>query len=216
MALTRVSAHAAILAALDASAPTSDADTLFDRLTADGTLPAGCSFDVFEDLLRELQAERLLSASEPRLERCAKSRPSYLEVLREDSAPESSTTPVARRRALVVEDDPDNAEMLCVVLQAAGFDTLVAQDGALALARAETFRPAVVLIDLGLPDMDGTVVAQRLREQTRFAQTILIAVTGYEGAQHRAQARTAGFDHYLVKPLVFEHLLLVVDQAKTV
>ena len=103
------------------------------------------------------------------------------------------------RRILVVDDNVDSAESLTVLLQVSGHDVCAAHSGDAALAAARDFRPDVVLLDIGMPGMDGHEVARRLREEHR--DLVLVAVTGYGLERDRLDSKQAGFDHHLVKPV---------------
>jgi two-component system, chemotaxis family, CheB/CheR fusion protein len=105
---------------------------------------------------------------------------------------------VPPRRILVVDDEKDTAESLAVLLEEDGHDTLSVQDGRAALDAVRTFDPEVVLLDLGLPDMNGYEVAEKLREEHPRERLLLIAVTGYQNDETRL--KEAGFDHHLLKP----------------
>jgi CheY-like chemotaxis protein len=104
-------------------------------------------------------------------------------------------------RVLCVDDDPDIAEALAQLLRDLGHEVRVAHGGAEALALAEGYRPEVVLLDIGLPDMDGYEVARRLRRQPGLEATRLVAVSGYGREEDRRQSRAAGIEHHLVKPV---------------
>ncbi len=104
------------------------------------------------------------------------------------------------RSVLVVDDNADAAESLALVLRAAGYEVRTAHDGPAALEAAAAARPDAVLLDLGLPRMDGYEVARRLRRQAGAAPPLLVAVTGYGQEENRRRAEQAGFDGYLVKP----------------
>jgi CheY-like chemotaxis protein/anti-sigma regulatory factor (Ser/Thr protein kinase) len=104
-------------------------------------------------------------------------------------------------KILVVDDSVDGAEMLATALSAKGYDTRVAHDAPLALRIAAEFRPAVALLDIGLPVMDGYELAARLRELPHLRRMKLIALTGYGQESDRHKSRKAGFDHHLVKPV---------------
>ena len=106
----------------------------------------------------------------------------------------------ARRRVLVVEDSVDSAETLAELITLWGHEVQLAHDGATAMTIAREFRPHVILLDVGLPDMDGYAVADRLRAE-KLGGEILVAVTGYGEAQDRARAEQAGFDRHLTKPV---------------
>ena len=104
------------------------------------------------------------------------------------------------RRVLVVEDNPDVAETTATMLTLAGHTLRVAPDGIQALASAEEFAPEVVLLDVGLPRLDGYQVARRMRQLPATRHALLIGLTGYGMAADRQRGREAGFDHHLLKP----------------
>jgi PAS domain S-box-containing protein len=108
---------------------------------------------------------------------------------------------IAPRRILLIEDNADARECLRMLLQASGHEVYEAIDGPAGVAKAFAVKPDVVLIDLGLPGLDGYEVARRIRSAYRSACVNLIAVTGYDQEEYRARAETAGFDSYLVKPV---------------
>ena len=118
-------------------------------------------------------------------------------------------------RVLVVEDNPDAADLLAIVVELAGHETRVAYDGPPALAIAETFEPEAVLLDLGLPAMDGYEVARRLRQRPGTRDALLAAVTAWGQPEDRRRAVEAGFDHHLVKPVPPEQILEVLERART-
>jgi CheY-like chemotaxis protein/two-component sensor histidine kinase len=109
-------------------------------------------------------------------------------------------------RILVVDDNRDAADSLAMLLRTAGNDIRTAYDGLEAVQVASEFRPDVVLLDIGLPKIDGHEVAQRIRKEPWGRQMCLIAVTGWSDETDRARSRAAGFDHHLVKPLDTGHL----------
>lgn len=104
-------------------------------------------------------------------------------------------------RIMVVDDNADAAAMLAMVLESSGHQVLVEHRPLQALERAQQVAPQVCLLDIGLPEMDGNELAQRLRSQPETADAVLVAVTGYGQESDRARALAAGFDHYLVKPV---------------
>jgi CheY-like chemotaxis protein len=104
-------------------------------------------------------------------------------------------------RVLVVDDNVDAAEMLAAALTAKGYQTRIAHDGPAALLVADTFRPEIAFLDLGLPVMDGYELAMRLRDIPDLAAMRLIAVTGYGQASDKRKTQQAGFHHHLVKPV---------------
>jgi signal transduction histidine kinase/ActR/RegA family two-component response regulator len=105
-----------------------------------------------------------------------------------------------RRRVLVIEDNPDAAEMLRETLAMGDHEVLVAHDGEEGLTRARAFRPDVVICDVGLPGLDGYEVARRIRADHALAPA-LIALTGYALPEDRRRALEAGFDQHLAKPV---------------
>lgn len=132
------------------------------------------------------------------------------------AAPPSSTNVRARRatrarRVLVVDDNVDAAETLMAFLSELGHEGAVAHDGLAALELARSFRPAVALLDIGLPVMDGYELARKLREHYGFEELRLIAITGYGQEQDRSLAREAGFDHHLVKPIDVRVLVTLLE-----
>jgi PAS domain S-box-containing protein len=115
------------------------------------------------------------------------------------------------RRVLIVEDDADAADALEALLSSEGFETRVAHDGSAALTAASSFRPGVVLLDLGLPGMGGIEVARRLRENGGAPGLRLVALTGHASSEDVARSREAGFDRHLVKPLSMTELKNALD-----
>ena len=106
------------------------------------------------------------------------------------------------QRVLVVDDNRDAAETLSMLLEFMGSkEVKVANDGPAALAEMETFRPDVVLLDIGMPGMDGNEVARRIRQQPQFAATRLVALTGWGQDEDRRRTQESGFDHHLTKPV---------------
>jgi len=109
--------------------------------------------------------------------------------------------PRVSRRVLVVDDNTDNAELLKILLDEEGHETFMAHDGVEGLAAAERLRPDVVLMDLGLPRIDGFDACRRIREQPWGKQVLMIAITGWGQDVDRRKSQEAGFDHHLVKPV---------------
>jgi signal transduction histidine kinase len=104
------------------------------------------------------------------------------------------------QRILVVDDNRDSADSSAVWLKLLGADVRLTYDGPSALEAVDSYRPDVVLLDIGLPGMDGYEVARRIRERPELAHVTLIAITGWGQAEDRARTRAAGFQHHLVKP----------------
>jgi len=107
------------------------------------------------------------------------------------------------RRVLIVDDNEDAANSLALLLKLGGHETASVYSAVDALQRAAAFRPDVVLLDIGLPGMDGYEVAQKMRELPGLRDIRLIAVTGYGRSDDRLRARDAGFDHHLTKPVEY-------------
>jgi CheY-like chemotaxis protein len=106
----------------------------------------------------------------------------------------------------VVDDNADLATSTTILLRLAGHKVAMAHDGPSALAAAVDFHPHVVLLDLGLPGMDGYEIARRFRQDPGLAPVRLIALTGYGQQLDRERSQAAGFDHHLVKPAAPEQL----------
>ncbi|HKB00849.1 MAG TPA: response regulator [Gemmataceae bacterium] len=121
-------------------------------------------------------------------------------------------TPVRPVNVLVVDDNPDAAESLALVLGQAGHVVRVAGDGFAALDAAREARPDVVLLDLGMPGMNGFEAARRLREDPAACPALLVAVTGWDGDDDRRRTRAAGFDHHLTKPADPERVLALIGE----
>ena len=124
--------------------------------------------------------------------------------------PERPATPLHGHRILVVDDNRDAADTLALLLEADGAAVRVVYDGRAALAQAETFLPTSVLLDLGMPGMDGYEVARRLRQDERFSGLRIVALTGWGQDADRRQTRNRGFSHHLTKPVSLEDLHAVL------
>jgi CheY-like chemotaxis protein len=119
------------------------------------------------------------------------------------------------RRILVVDDNVDAARLTAEALEAVGHDTRVAFDGPAALEIADTFRPDVALLDLGLPLMDGYELAQQLVAGASVKAPLLVAVTGYGQASDHERTSAAGFHAHVVKPVDVAHLTDLLDRLLT-
>jgi PAS domain S-box-containing protein len=120
-----------------------------------------------------------------------------------EAGAEAEAEPAAatRGRILVVDDSVDSAESLALMLKLSGNEVRTAYDGPGALATAATFAPDVVLLDIGMPGMDGYEVARRLRQQPTLRNALLIAQTGWGQEEDRRRSKEAGFDHHFTKPV---------------
>jgi PAS domain S-box-containing protein len=114
--------------------------------------------------------------------------------------------PGTARRILVVDDNQDAADSLGLLLETLGAAVRVVYDGPSALETVASFQPEVMLLDLGMPRMDGYETARRLRESPAGQDLLLIALTGWGQDEDRRRTKAAGFDHHLVKPVDFDSL----------
>jgi PAS domain S-box-containing protein len=110
-------------------------------------------------------------------------------------------------RVLVVDDNVDTVTTLAMLVEESGHDVRTAYDGSAVLEAALDYRPHVVLLDIGLPGLNGFEVAKQLRQQPALQNAVLVAMTGYGGVSDRQRSQEAGFDHHLVKPGDFGKLL---------
>jgi signal transduction histidine kinase len=113
----------------------------------------------------------------------------------------SAPTVVGGLRILVVDDNHDSAHSLALLLEMQGHEVQTAYDGLAALEAVEAFDPDAVVLDIGLPRLDGYEAARRIRARPRLKPLLLVALTGYGHEENRLQAQAAGFDHHLVKPV---------------
>jgi signal transduction histidine kinase/ActR/RegA family two-component response regulator len=118
----------------------------------------------------------------------------------------------ASRRILVVDDNRDAAQSLGLLLQSLGNDVRIAHSGVDAIITARAYHPAVVLLDIGMPGMDGYEAARKLREDPHLGGIILIALTGWGQDEDRQRSREAGFNHHLVKPIDIEVLEKILSE----
>jgi CheY-like chemotaxis protein/two-component sensor histidine kinase len=132
---------------------------------------------------------------------------------RETKGGSSTSTVTGVCRVLVVDDNDDSAQTMAMMLELGGIKAKIAHDGAAALRVADEFRPHVVLLDIGLPEMDGFEVARRMRQTPELSSAILVAMTGYGQEEDRRRTADAGFAHHLVKPVDPEALKRVIASA---
>ena len=116
----------------------------------------------------------------------------------------------SRARVLIVDDDADAADSLAMLLEILGHKVETAHDGLVALELIEHTRPQVILVDIGLPGIDGFEVARRARLLPCTESALLVALTGYGREEDKAQSRAAGFDYHLTKPIEIDTLKALV------
>lgn len=117
-------------------------------------------------------------------------------------------------RLLMVDDCRDNADSLTSLFKFWGVDVEVAYGGEAAVAKALTYHPGIMFIDLAMPIMNGCEVVRRLRGLPGFKDALMVAVTGYADPLHRQQAAEAGFDLFFTKPVAAETLREVLTQRR--
>ena len=117
-----------------------------------------------------------------------------------DVPQQRTSATAARRRVLVAEDNPDSADTLADLIRILGAEVQIARDGQSAVEMAADFRPDLVLMDIGMPKLNGYEAARRIRKESWGTRMTLVALTGWGQQQDRQRAREAGFDHHLVKP----------------
>jgi PAS domain S-box-containing protein len=122
---------------------------------------------------------------------------------------------IKAQRVLIVDDNRDAADSLNALLTLLGADVLVARDGPRALEAVRHFRPTVVLLDIGMPTMNGYEVAKQIRANHEVHQPAIVALTGWGQPEDRRRAHEAGFDHYLIKPADLVALQGVLNAVRT-
>ncbi len=115
-------------------------------------------------------------------------------------------------RVLIIDDNADLAEATSMMLTLCGFNTITAYNGRLALDKARTFRPDIILLDIGLPDMDGYEVASTIRRECGLGTTMFVAVSARDPDARAPHAREARFDYYLIKPVDLDLLLRLLSR----
>jgi DNA-binding response OmpR family regulator len=133
-------------------------------------------------------------------------------LLAPPTSPESVDEQTVKSRILIVDDNKDLATSLAVLLRIQGHVVEVVFDGNQGIETARLYRPRVVLLDIGLPSLDGYQVARALRQEG-FNDTIIIAVSGYGQEDDRERSREAGMDHYLTKPVDIRTITDLIDQS---
>jgi signal transduction histidine kinase/CheY-like chemotaxis protein len=127
--------------------------------------------------------------------------------------PKTESTP--SRHILVVDDSVDSAEVLGKVLRILGHEVQTAYDGLAALEAAQIWAPDLIMLDIGMPRMNGFDVARRIRKDAALKDVFLVAMTGYGQDDDRRQSQEAGFDAHLVKPVMLDELRTVLDRVST-
>lgn len=117
------------------------------------------------------------------------------------SPSEKSRAEAVKLRILVADDNRDSASSLAVLLELMGYEVRAVHDGLAAVDAATSFRPGVMLLDLGMPRLDGYEVCRTVRGQPWGRDVVIIALTGWSQDEDRRRTQDAGFDHHLVKPV---------------
>src|SRR5580704_3962630 len=130
-----------------------------------------------------------------------------------DGATVPESRPAASRRILVVDDSVDAADSLAKVLRVLGHVVHTAYDGRAALEAAQLNAPDIVMLDIGMPRMDGFDVARRMRKEPALKDVFLVALTGYGQDEDRRQSQESGFNAHLVKPVLLDQLRAVLDNV---
>lgn len=120
-------------------------------------------------------------------------------------------------RILVVDDNEALAQTIMWSLEILGHSVCMAHNGKDAVALAQSFRPDVIFLDIGMPEMNGYEICQAMRKLPALRHTVIVAQTGWGQKEHRERTSNAGFDHHLVKPVdmkALENILLGMDKAR--
>ena len=118
-----------------------------------------------------------------------------------------------RRQILIVEDNRDLAKGMAIILKSAGYDVRIVHDGGDALRASHDHPPDVVLLDIGLPDMNGFQIAEAMRSDPDLKDVKIIAISGYDESMFPGRADRAKFDHHLVKPIDFQTISSLLAQV---
>ena len=140
--------------------------------------------------------------------------PQQLPAIKDDLPTQSKDGQPHGGRVLIVDDNRDAASSLAMLLRMLGNDVQTANDGVTALQALESFRPSIVLMDLGMPGMSGYDVAQQARSLPHCKDTLFIALTGWGQDEDRERTREAGFDHHLLKPVNLGALKVLLTEAQ--
>ena len=126
-----------------------------------------------------------------------------------------ATNATLHRTILIVDDNIDAANTLAMLLRGRGHRVHTVNDGPAALAWLRAHVPEMILLDIGMPVIDGYEVARQIREQPAFRDVLLIALTGWGQAEDRRQSAEVGFDHHLVKPVDLAAVEELLEHAKS-
>jgi CheY-like chemotaxis protein len=118
------------------------------------------------------------------------------------------------RRVLVVDDNHDSADSLAMILKRMGYSVEAAYGGTAAVTAFETFAPEAVLLDIGMPDLDGYETARRIREMPSGRGAVLIAQTGWGQEEDQRRAQEVGFDAHLTKPVEIAELVRLLEKLQ--
>lgn len=157
------------------------------------------------------QSEGLGKGSEFTIRLLAATRP----VVSRNAVENLDGKPSSKARILVVDDNVDTVRGMARLLKLIGHEVRTAHDGHEALKVAREFEPEIILLDIGLPGMDGYTVAARLRQETRCKDTVIVAMSGYGQEEDKRRSKEAGFDHHLIKPLDHDALLTLLSTGGT-
>jgi two-component system CheB/CheR fusion protein len=143
--------------------------------------------------------------------------PVLLDPVLEAQGPIEAGEPAAvpatpRRRILVVDDHEDSVAMMAALLRSKGYEVATARDGTAALEIATRFSPEIVILDIGLPEIDGYEIARRFRNLPATGRTFIIALSGYGTQQDRTRTHEAGFDYHLIKPVAPKELFHLLSR----
>lgn len=122
-----------------------------------------------------------------------------------------AAAPDEKIRILMVDDNVDSTAMLAILLTTQGFAADSAADGISGIQKAQEFRPHLILLDIGLPGMDGFEVAKTLRQRPEFQDTRILALSGWDGEEYRQLSRDAGIDEHIAKPFRPQELLRIIS-----
>ena len=134
-----------------------------------------------------------------------------LEVLQPAIGQASKVAAFARRRILVVDDSVNAADSLGYLVEVSGHEVRIASDGEAGVAVARQFQPDMVMMDIGMPKLNGYEAASRIRQQPWARAMVLVALIGWGQADHRRKSANAGFNHHLVKQIDMDELIKLVS-----